>query len=134
MINEYLKQKETYFEFLVLIKSGNFYCTYGNDSYILNYLFNYKIIKNRVAFPEIVLEKVKSTLEKEMISYIIIEKGLLYYSSKYKNYEKNYEGLLKKSKKTYSYKKRINFIQDKLLKCLKAQEIDDKLSKIEDIL
>lgn len=31
---------------IVLRKNGGFYCAYGNDCYILNYLFDYKITDN----------------------------------------------------------------------------------------
>ena len=37
--------------FIVFRKIGGFYHVFDGDSYILNYLFNYKIVGNRVGFP-----------------------------------------------------------------------------------
>ena len=34
-----------------LYKKGGFYHCYNDDSYIISYLFDYKIINNRVGFP-----------------------------------------------------------------------------------
>ena len=35
--------KELLSEYVVLVKIGTFYEVYNNDSYIISYLFNYKI-------------------------------------------------------------------------------------------
>ena len=94
MINEYSKQKQIYKEHLVLVKCGRFYYTYSNDAYIINYFFDYKIIKNKVAFPVTVLEKIKRALEKEKIAYLVIDKNVLHSSTKQKDYK---EDCLKRS-------------------------------------
>lgn len=41
----YFLKKEKYLEYIILIKCGNFYEVLGDDAYILNTLFNYKIKK-----------------------------------------------------------------------------------------
>jgi hypothetical protein len=134
MIDEYFKQKQVYSEYVIFMKCGKFYYTYSNDGYIINYLFDYQIIKNKVAFPEIVLEKVKGGLEREKIAYLIVDKKSVYSSSKQKDYKEKYIKLLKKCKETYDYKRRIRLIYDKLLFCIKTKEIDEKLLSIEELL
>lgn len=58
---------------LVLHKDGSkFYRVMGIDAEILNYLFGYQIIKNRVGFPDNAIDKVCSILDKEKISYQIV--------------------------------------------------------------
>ena len=52
-----------------LRKNGGFYCAYGNDCYILNYLFDYKITDDRVGFPTSAYEKVVKILEQNNINY-----------------------------------------------------------------
>ena len=41
-IDKYLKFKEMYKDHVVIIKSGNFYYTFLDDTYILNYFFAIK--------------------------------------------------------------------------------------------
>jgi len=73
-----LKTKEKYYELklenrdcLILIKSGNFYLAYQDEAYIMNLLFNYQIIKNRVGFPLSVVEKIRDELNNKTINYLI---------------------------------------------------------------
>lgn len=49
--------------FVVFRKVGGFYHVFDGDSYILNYLFNYKIVGNRVGFPINSINKVINILE-----------------------------------------------------------------------
>ena len=39
-VDKYLKFKELYQDYVILIKSGNFYYSFEDDAYILKYLFN----------------------------------------------------------------------------------------------
>lgn len=50
-IDKYLKFKEMYKDHVVIIKSGNFYYTFLDDTYILNYFFGYQIRENKIGFP-----------------------------------------------------------------------------------
>lgn len=43
IINIVANIKEIYAEYITLVKVGNFFYCYGRDSYIISYLFNYKI-------------------------------------------------------------------------------------------
>ena len=51
-------------------KGGCFYYCYDDASCIINYLFNYKIIDGRIAFPLKNLDLVCKTLEDYDIGYI----------------------------------------------------------------
>lgn len=53
-------------------KSGLFYETFDEDAVIMHYLFNYKIIDERVAFPTNSLDKVINALNEQEIDYLII--------------------------------------------------------------
>lgn len=57
IINIIQNVKEIHKNYVTLVKIGNFYNCYGKDSYIISYLFNYKIslITNSIymcAFPK----------------------------------------------------------------------------------
>lgn len=68
---EQLKQK--YKDFIIIQKQGIFYMVYGNDSYIINYLFDYQIKQYnktiKVGFSNI--DKVIKKLNKLKINYIV---------------------------------------------------------------
>ena len=53
-------------------KSGLFYETFDEDAVIMHYLFNYKIIDERVAFPTNSLDKVINALNEQEIDYLIL--------------------------------------------------------------
>ena len=59
-----------YKDHLVIIKSGNFYYTFGDDTYILNYLFGYQIRENKIGFPLNAKAKVKSVLNRNNVNLI----------------------------------------------------------------
>ena len=61
-------------KYLILYKnSEKFYNVYQDDSYILNYLFGYKVLdKRKSGFPDSAITKVKNMLEEKKISYQII--------------------------------------------------------------
>lgn len=63
-IDKYLKFKEMYKDHVVIIKSGNFYYTFLDDTYILNYFFGYQIRENKIGFPLNAKAKVKSVLNR----------------------------------------------------------------------
>lgn len=54
---------------VILRKNGGFYSVNGDDCYIFYYLFNYKIVSDRVGFPLSAYNKVVNTLEDNKISY-----------------------------------------------------------------
>lgn len=70
--------KQVHMDSIICYKVGTFYNCYGKDSYILSYLFDYKIktIENDIpvcGFPKNALQRVSARLQKEKINYIIID-------------------------------------------------------------
>lgn len=59
---------------LKIRKSGIFYETFDEDASILHYLFSYKIIDDRVAFPSNSLDKVLEIIKENKINYVLINK------------------------------------------------------------
>lgn len=101
-MNEMIKTiKEIHPKFLCMFKIGAFYHVYNRDSYILSYLFNYKIKDlasnhKECGFPESALPKVMTKLENNKINYLLIDRRNNYDVDReedYKDlnkYEKNY--------------------------------------------
>lgn len=55
--------------------SGKFINVYGESAILLSNLMEYKLINgSRVGFPKTSIGKVKSKLEKEKVSYVILDK------------------------------------------------------------
>ena len=61
-------------QYLEIFKNNScFYHAYGIDTYIINLIFNYKVLpNNKCGFPESVYEKVIEKIEDLKISYQII--------------------------------------------------------------
>jgi len=120
--------------YLVFHKNkGKFYYLYGDDAYIINYLFNYKkIVDEKVGFPDSAMNKVQSVIEENKISYKIIEVGKDIIVKDYKTFNK-YDYYLKLSKEKLSLNKRLDRIINKLSK-LKITQLDELIKVIEDYL
>ncbi len=62
---------------LVLIKSGNFYRCYDDDSYLIAYLMDYQVqttvVNDMAGFPTNALKKVIDKLQFKRINYKIFE-------------------------------------------------------------
>lgn len=69
-IDKYLKFKSEYQDYVILIKSGNFYYTFLDDTYIMNYFFGYQIRENKIGFPLSAKAKVKSVLNRHNVNLI----------------------------------------------------------------
>lgn len=101
-------------------KGGCFYYCYDDDSAIINYIFNYKIIDDRTAFPLKNLDFVCKTLEDYDIGYICGDKVF-----EGRNYNKYLDLSLDKENKLALIKE-INFL---------LYELDvDKLYKIMEMI
>lgn len=61
--------------YISIYKSGKFYNAFNDDGIILHYLLGYKYLEHKksIGFPESALNKVKTTLENEKISYKIYD-------------------------------------------------------------
>lgn len=103
---------------IILRKSGLFYETFDEDAKILHYLFGYKMINDRVAFPDNALNKIINGLEEKKISYEIKSKDN---SEKMDFKDKNsYQKMLMKSQNKIAMAKLVN----KLI--LKLEKMDDE--------
>lgn len=63
--------KKFNFDYIIFLKSGNFYVTFDNDALIINHIFSYQITDGHVGFPIRSLEKVVKELDNNIINYII---------------------------------------------------------------
>ena len=109
---------------VILRKNGGFYCVYGDDSFILYYLLNYKIVGDKVGFPSSAVNKVINLLEDNHISY---EVDGNVYDFKTRN---KYKKILDLGKRKCSLDYRVNDIISKLEK-LDEKDIDKILDYIE---
>lgn len=120
---------------ICLIKIGNFYHTYGRDSYILAYLFNYKIdlFKNECGFPMVSLNKVLAKLENEKLNYVVLDKRNNYDVEMEQNYKNlnRYEEIYNKSRNYVNYKTRIESINKNLIELINEKDFKKILGEIE---
>lgn len=70
------------------------YNVYGNDAIVVSVLTNYKVINNRLGFPISMINKVIGSLDRNKISYIILDKDNVI--RKYKGINKMYKCILDK--------------------------------------
>ena len=91
---KYKSIKMEYNDYLILIKSGNFYITFLEDAYILNYIFGYQIKNNKVGFPIKSLDKVLETLKEKKINVLVDNLNITCNENRYNDYlicsNKNY--------------------------------------------
>ena len=101
-------------KYITFRKNGKFYNCVGDDALILNYLFNYKIVNDKVGFPETAMNKVFSAIENNKISYVIIEND----TTKKHIIKRNnkYEDILIKSKSNMDLNNKVNIIESNLRK------------------
>ena len=123
---------------LCIIKIGNFYHAYGKDSFILSYLFNYKIdlFKNECGFAMVSLNKVLAKLEDEKLNYIVIDKRNNYdveLQQDFKNLNK-YEAVYAKSKNYVNYKSRVDNINKNLMELIHKQDFRKLLGEVEKLI
>ena len=119
------KLKTNNIDCVIIMKYGNFYRVFNEDSYIIWYLKKYKIHDNRIGFPINVIENAKQELNIVSVSFIIYDKKPINYI----NIHNQYEVVLKLAKKQYEKEK----ILDKLKKYDCINEIREILNKYERI-
>lgn len=141
-MNEMIKTiKEIHPKDICIFKIGTFYHTYNRDSYIISYLFNYKIKElgsnhKECGFPTVALSKVMAKLEQNKINYIVIDRKNNYdIDSKedYKNLNK-YDKFYEKAKKEINLKIRIENIMQYLYDNIEKEEFTKILGKMEEIM
>ena len=109
---------------VVIIKYGQFYRVFNQDTYIIWYFTKYKIHNNRLGFPKEVLEKIKKNLDSISTDYIIYENDNF---KKYSFYNNQYDIVLKLSKNEYKKEEILNKL--KRYDCL--NDIERLLKKYE---
>lgn len=100
---------------VILIKKGNFYQSFKEDALILWFLFDYKIINEKVGFPQNVLEKITKELKRNKINVVVANDSNNI--KKYKSIANKYNFILKKCNK-------LNLVDSKML------EIDSVIRNI----
>lgn len=132
VIDKYNLYKNKYSKYIVLIKVGIFYEAYGEDVYILNNLFSYKIKEingvKRVGFPISSYDKVISKFRCFKINYVIVEDDdVTRKKFNFNNYDKYVPNDL-------SLEDRINKVYDRLRVLKDNSNIIDVLDRLEEIL
>ena len=126
-IDKYLKFKEMYKDHVVMIKSGNFYYTFGDDTYILNDLFGYQIRENKIGFPLNAKAKVKSILNRHNINLIeVIDDYAYILESKNAN---AYQEKLKQAKSNILITNMLNNLMSDIEIKVKKEEANYELIK-----
>ena len=78
---KYNLYKNDYKEYILIIKSGNFYISINNDATIMNKIFKYKIIQTtnliKIGFPINSLNKVLTELDNKTINYVVIDNEII---------------------------------------------------------
>ena len=126
-IDKYLKFKEMYKEHVVIIKSGNFYYTVLDDTYIFNYLFGYQIRENKIGFPLSAKAKVKSVLNRNNVNLIeVIDDYAYVLESKNEN---AYSNVLREAKSNLLISNMLNNLMNAIEIKVKKEEANYELIK-----
>ena len=126
-IDKYLKFKEMYKEHVVIIKSGNFYYTFLDDTYIFNYLFGYQIRENKIVFPLSAKAKVKSVLNRNNVNLIeVIDDYAYVLESKNEN---AYSNVLREAKSNLLISNMLNNLMNAIEIKVKKEEENYNLIK-----
>lgn len=116
-----------YKDHVVIIKSGNFYYTFGDDTYIMNYLFNYQIRENKIGFPLNAKAKVKSVLNRNNVNLIEVI-GDYAYILESKN-ENAYQVKLREAKSNMLISNMLNNLMNAIEIKVKKEEANYELIK-----
>lgn len=132
--------KEIHPEKIILVKIGNFYNSYGKDSYIISYLFKYQLRDSdkivSCGFPKGALNKVLKNIEDREISYILVNKSNNYEEEDQIDFKKKnmYLETYNKAYKYLSKKRKIDNIYNYLLENIDDKNVKEKINKVEKIL
>ena len=72
MKQKYFQVKGRYKDYIVLVKSGNFWHAYYGDALIIHFLTGYNFKNYRVGFPSKVLDKVLNKVRVLNINFILV--------------------------------------------------------------
>ncbi|MBR2289440.1 MAG: hypothetical protein IJ867_02210 [Clostridia bacterium] len=126
---------------LVLVRSGNFYRCYDDDSYIIAYLMDYQVkatvLSDMAGFPVDSLNKVLDKLEINRVDYRIFEfeNGIAKLTQKCDFKEENcYESVLERAERFVRVREKIANVTDILYKNIENAKIENAISKIAQII
>ena len=130
----YDKYKYDFNDYILLIKSGNFYVCLKSDAIIINNIFNYKIIESKnfikTGFPLESLLKVINKLNELNINYLIVESDII---KKEKFKKNNYSKYI--TINDYSIiNNRINKISEILKNNITNPNIKEVIEKVESVI
>ncbi len=127
----YKNKKIKYAKYVVLIKVGHFYETYGEDAYLLNNLFDYKVKDigkvKRVGFPLIAYNKVTCKLNTFKINYLIVDNEVVKKKFNKNNYDKYVNS-------NDSISTRVEKICERLRVLKDTPKIEKILDKVEELI
>ena len=122
---------------VIIVKTGNFYNVFGQDTYILSYLFGYKLNKiyNDIVttgFPKESINKVIAKLEHKKINYLVVNKSNNYEVDEkcINNNLNTYKKVLMDAKSYINAKLRVENINKYLLKNLNNKQLIEEIEKI----
>lgn len=126
-VDKYVKFKSKYQDYVIIVKSGNFYYSFGEDAILLKYLFNYQIRDDKVGFPLNARAKVKSVLNRNNINLIeIIDDYAYVLETKNAN---EYQNKLKEAKGNILIKNMLDNLMNAIEIKVKAEESNYRLIK-----
>lgn len=129
--------RKVYKDTVIIVKTGNFYNVFGQDAYILSYLFGYKL--NRIyndiittGFPKESINKVMAKLEQKKINYLVVNKSNNYEVDEkcINNNLNTYKKVLIDAKSYINAKLRVENINKYLLKNLDNKQLIEEIEKI----
>lgn len=127
--------KDIHPDSIVFVKNGQFYEVYGRDSYIVSYLFKYKINEvekiKKSGFPLKAINGVMVKLENKKINYLIVDKRNNYeVDEKCDNKNLNtYYKVYEQAKNYINSKKRIDNIYNYLLHNVNNKRLINEIEK-----
>ena len=135
MLEKFYKYKAYYKEYIILIKTGNFYTALDNDAFIVNKLFGYRLIKLgntfKIGFPVDSLNRVLERFNAEYINHVVLDNEIIlkkvFVNNKYSKFKFN-------DKKIFYNYIRIQKITKVLNDNYTNNNFEGKLNKIENLL
>lgn len=128
MYDKYMDIKNNNIDSIVMIKVGTFYHIYDKDMIIINYLFKYKIIDDRVGFPVSALTKVINKLKKLEINYYIDDTNF------YEFDDNKYQEIYENSKTYYELSLEVDNIYNYLMNNIERKYIKRLITKIWEVI
>ena len=119
--------------YILIVKKGKFYNSYGVDAYIFNLLLGYKIVgKDKIGFPDSNLIIVKNTLEDHNISYQIINGDIKEDGKDFKKLNK-YSKIANSAIDNAGLNQRIDMIITRL-KSLNHEDLKQTIERLEECI